>query len=82
MCKLVGYKKFKSKSGRECCVASVVTPYNQRSLDNGCVGSKVEDVFLPDNCMNLLQPSDIGCDLNMIYECSNGRAYLIDVQVI
>lgn len=82
MCKLVGYKKFKSKKGNECCVISVVTPYNQRSLDNGCVGSKTEEVFLPENCFNLLQPSDIGCDLNLVYECSGGRAYLVDIEVV
>lgn len=82
MCRLVGYKKFTSKKGKEYCVVNVVSPYNQRDLDRGCVGEKTEEIFLPENCLNLLAPGDIGCELNMTYDYSGGRAYLVDVEVV
>lgn len=81
MCRLVGYKRFTSKKGKEYCVANVVSQYSQRDEERGCVGEKTEEIFLPDNCLKLLKPEDVGCELDMTYEYSGGRAYLVDVAV-
>lgn len=81
MAKLQGYKKFTGKNGKDYCVANVVTPYTQRDMDRGCVGSKVEEVFLPDSQRDILTPADIGKELDLSYEFSGNRAYLIGVSV-
>lgn len=82
MCRLVGYKRFTSKKGKEYCVANVISTYSQRDIDRGCVGEKTEEIFLPENCFNLLKPEDVGRELDMSYDYSGGRAYLVDVAVI
>ena len=62
MSKLVGYKRFTSKKGERYCVAQVVGDFSQRDIDNGCCGSKVEEVFLPAERVDELNPSHIGKD--------------------
>lgn len=79
MAKLVGYKKFVSKKGKEFCVANVVSPYTDRDIERDCVGSKVEEIFMPDNMCNFFSPSDIGRELDLSYEINGGRAYLCGV---
>ena len=83
MTKLVGYKRFTSKkNGKDYCVANVITTYNQRNIDAGCVGNAVEEIFMPDELYDLLKPGDVGKELQLDYELSGGRAYLVDVSVI
>lgn len=82
MTKLVGYKKITSKkSGKEFCVASVVQDVSEREKENGFIGQKVDELFLPESQLNLLKPSDIGKELSLDYELSGGRAYLVNVAV-
>lgn len=78
MGKLVGFKKFTSKAGKVYCVANVVTPYSQRELDNGYVGDKVEEMFLPDDKKELLKASDVGKDIDFVYDIVGNRAYIVD----
>lgn len=82
MTKLVGYKKFVSKkNGKTYCVAEVVQDLSQREIENGAVGQKVDEVFLPEEKVDLLKPTDIGKELILDYELSGGRAYLVNVTV-
>lgn len=82
MTKLVGYKKITSKkSGKDFCVASVVQDVSEREKENGFVGQKVDEIFLPESQLDLLKPSDIGKELLLDYELSGGRAYLVNVTV-
>lgn len=82
MTKLVGYKKITSKkSGKEFCVASVVQDVSEREKENGFIGQKVDEIFLPEVQLDLLKPSDIGKELLLDYELSGGRAYLVNVAV-
>lgn len=80
--KLVGYKHFKSKKGVDFCVANVVTAYNDREASNGCVGAKVEEIFLPEAQLNYLAVNDIGKEVKLAYEISGGRAYLVQLEVV
>lgn len=83
MTKLVGFKKFVSKkNGKEYCVANVVRDYEQREISNGCIGQKVEEIFLPEEKTNYLRPEHIGKELQFSYEISAGRAYIVDVEVV
>lgn len=81
MCRLVGYKRFKSKKGKNFCVANIVSGYSNRDIERNCVGEKVEEIFLPDEQYDLLTPDDIGRELSFDYDMSGGRAYLIGVTV-
>ena len=82
MTKLVGYKIITSKkSGKDFCVASVVQDVSERENESGCIGKKVDEIFLPEAQLDLLTPSDIGKELLLDYELSGGRAYLVNVAV-
>lgn len=81
MPKLLAYKKFTSKAGKLCCVATVSSPLNQRDIDNGFVGVKIDEVFLPDSLIDYLKPEHINHDVFLEYSVSNGRAFLENVTV-
>lgn len=82
MAKLVGYRRFTSKkNGQEYCVASVVSDLSDTEKSNGYVGQKTEDIFLPAEQINFLNPSHIGKELVCDYTISSGRAYLNHVSV-
>lgn len=82
MSTLIGYRRFKSrKNNKEYCVANVLSSYNDREIENGCAGEKVDEIFLPDKFLNTLQPSDIGSPIRFDYEVSGGRAYIIDLSI-
>lgn len=78
---LVGFKRFKSKAGKDLCVANVVTPYNQRDLEKGYSGSDAQQIFLPEHQVNMLTDKDVGKTVQLLYEVSNGRAYLTEFVV-
>lgn len=82
MSKLVGFKHFTSKKGANFCVANVVTEYSAREITIDCVGSKVEEIFLPADQLTYLIPSDIGKEVRLEYEISGGRAYLTKFEVV
>lgn len=82
MTKLLGYKRFTSKkNGKEFCVACVVQDFSDREKENGSVGQKVDEIFMPENQYNLLKPEHIGKELVLDYELSGGRAYLVNVSI-
>lgn len=83
MTKLVGYRKFaSSKNGKEYCVAQVVSDVTEREVNRGFVGQKVEELFLPEDQIDVFKPSDIGKEIETTYELSGGRAYLVKVSVL
>ena len=82
MAKLVGYKNFTSKKGVDYCVAEVVSEATERDKQNGLVGCKVEEIFLPEDKINFFNPSHIGKEVKFDYELSGGRAYLVDVSIV
>ena len=74
--KLVGFKRFKSKKGNECCVANVVTSFTPAENSRGSYGSDVQSVFLPEDQVDMLTEKDIGKDVELNYNIVAGRAYL------
>lgn len=80
--KLIGYHRFTSKKNKNFCVATIVVPCTERELANDYVGSKTEDVFLPDNLYDLLKPKDIGKDVEIDYAIVGGRAFVDDFRVL
>lgn len=77
MSTLIGFKKFTGKNGKDYCVANVLGDYSARDIERGCVGQKVEEVFLPNEQFNYLNSSDVGKPVKMEFEYSGNRAYLV-----
>ena len=83
LCKLVGYKRICSKSGKMFCIAQCVSEFTEREKHDGFVGSSVKEVFLPDSQYDFLNPSHIGKDLSLNYDITgNGRAVLNSVDIV
>ena len=82
MPKLLGYKKFTSKAGKKCCVATVAFDLTENEKLNGSVGVRVDNnLFMPESQVDLLKPENIGHELLLDYTVSSGRAYLQSVTV-
>lgn len=81
MYKLIGFRRFTGKNGKNFCVATVTSAFNQHDVDNGACGERSQDVFLPDTMIDYLKPADIGKPAHLDYEITGGRAYLIGFSV-
>ena len=82
MPKLISYKKFAGKKdGKQYCVATVTSELTAVDKQNGYVGCKVEELFMPENLVNLFKPEDIGHEVVCDYNISGGRAFLTNVTV-
>lgn len=57
---LIGYRKFTSKKGTNCCIVSLVVDYSDFDVQHGACGQKVDEVFIPENCHGLIQPNSVG----------------------
>lgn len=79
--KIVGFKRFTSKKGKDFCVANCVSDFSDREYDNGCCGQKIEEIFMPEADYDLLQPEHIGKIATFEYEINNGKAYLVKVDI-
>lgn len=83
MTKLLGYRRFKStKNNKEYCTAMVVHDLTERERMSGSVGQKSESLFLPDELYDYLRPDDIGKEVILDYEISDGRARLVGLAVV
>lgn len=78
---LLGYKKGISKKGKPYCVMHVATECTPSDKESGFVGVKAETIFLPDDLVDMLKPSDLGHDVICDYSVSGGRAFLDNVTI-
>lgn len=76
MYKLLGIGKLTSKAGKLFTIFHVSSPFAQRDLLKGCVGDKVEAIFLPDELVAFVDYSMVGKDIELDFEVNNGKAYL------
>ena len=79
---LLGIKRFTSKEGKAFAVLEVSTPFSDREQKLGCVGSRVEEIFLPDSLHGKSESLAVGSPLGIDYEVINGRAYVDDVYTL
>lgn len=78
---LIGYRKFNSKAGKACCIVSLLSDYSQGEISYGAVGKKCEDLFLPDDCHNLIVPAVIGKTCFLKYgEGFNGKPAVVGIE--
>lgn len=76
---LLGVKKFTSKDGRNFCILETSVPFSDREIQNGCRGSRVEEVFLPDRLHGKADSLTVGGQIAFDYSVTGGRAYVDDV---
>lgn len=84
MSQLLGYRKFAGRkdASKTYCVATIASELTDKERQNGWVGLKVEEVFMPDDLVNFFKPEHLGRELVLDYNISNGRAYLVNVTVL
>lgn len=81
--KLVGYHTFKSRDGVVYYVVDVIAPVTSMDKSRGYFGpEKVESIFITEELWNRLSLELIGRILLCTFEVSNGRAYLVNFEVI
>ncbi len=78
---LVGFKRFTSKKGNPLCVAIVQTPFTAKDNERGSYGADVEQVFLPSEQYEYLNPKDIGKPVTLSWNIVGGRAFLTEITV-
>lgn len=79
---LVGFKRFRSKAGKDMCLAQIVSDATERDVQFGAVGQLVEEVFMPDTHVNFFKVEDIGKPVQFVYEMSGNRAFMVDVKIV
>lgn len=80
--KIIGYRKFTSKAGKECLMCDCVQELSERDKASGAVGQKCCTEFIPESCWNLfVDDKCIGKTLVCHYTISGGRAYLDKVEI-
>jgi hypothetical protein len=75
----LGVKKFTSKDGRNFCILETSAPFSDREIANGCKGSRVEEIFLPEHLHNKADTLTVGGQIAFDYTVVSGRAYVDDV---
>lgn len=78
---LLGVKKFAAKSGKHYEVMVLASDVDERDASSGSFGKLVEEIFVPEQMMGVLQPENVGKEVVLDYEVKGGRAYLIGFNV-
>lgn len=80
--KILGYRKFNSKTNIPCCIVQALTEFSEAERNRGAFGQKVEEVWVPDKFQNLIIPSSVGKEITVAYNVGSDRkAYITDVKV-
>lgn len=84
MTKLINVHNFHSnKQNKDYSVIQVLRDITQRERDNGYIGDVIlEEIFLPDNLVNVLGLSDINQELDLQYSVIGGKAILDNIVVL
>lgn len=79
--KILGFRKFTSKEGKNCCIVTVLAPYTDREVTHGARGTKAEEVWIPEDYQSAIQDNAVGKMLVVGYSIVGGRAYINSVAV-
>ena len=77
---LVGFKRG-SFEGRKYESFWVATDLKEKDIQNGSAGMSVEKFYTPEDLIGLLRPEDVGKELALDFEVTNGKAYLLSFTV-
>lgn len=79
MNKVLGFRKFNSKTGKPFCILQTCKPFTDRELEYGACGQKIEEIWLPESCHAQVNPQVIGKVANITYNVQGGKAYVDSV---
>lgn len=79
--KILGYRKFNSKTGKPFCILQTVTPYTDRELEYGACGSKIEEVWVPEQFHELVNPQSVGKTAHISYTVDGNKAYIAGITI-
>lgn len=81
MVQLLNIHKFHSNAkNKDYCVIQVLRALTVREKNQGYFGDNIsEEIFLPDDLVNVLSVSDIGSNINLEYEVFGGKANLVNI---
>lgn len=82
MSKILNVHNFHSnKTNKDYSIIQILRPISTRERNQGYLGDTIsEDVFLPDNLVGSVGLSDIGHDIELVYEVVGGKANLVNIQ--
>lgn len=75
---ILGFSKFKSRKGVECCVMQLSRDFNSRELLAGSVGKRVEEVFLSDDIIGVFDVNNVGKSCDVFY---NRNGFVTDIVI-
>ena len=79
---IIGYSKFTSKKGNQCCILRFVRDVTDNEKNFGSYGMKAEEIFVPENQINLVNESILGKKLVLNYTCNEfGAARLENISI-
>lgn len=80
---IIGVRKFTAKSGRKCCIVSVVREYTNFEANGVEVvaGRAVENIWIPEHCSDKVTGKDVGKKLVLDSTYANGKTYVNGVTV-
>lgn len=73
---ILGFNKFKSKKGTDCCTIQLARDFSANEQAAGSCGQRVEDAFLPMELAHLAVSDNIGKFCNLYF---NRNGYLVDI---
>ena len=79
--KILGFRKFVSKTGKPTCIVQVAVPYTDREIEKGACGTKVEEVWIPEQFQHLFNAQAVGKNALIIYEVVGKNAYVYSVEI-
>jgi len=75
---ILGFKKFKSKAGKDCCVLQLVRDFTPSEVASGSIGRGIEEVFLPIELSHLAIPENVGSLCELYF---NRNGFLFDIKI-
>lgn len=79
----LGFRKFVSSKGNNCCIVNLLDDYTQFDIQHGASGQKVNEVFLPKSCHSLILPSCIGKYCELEYGVGNyGKPAVVGIRFL
>lgn len=81
MGQIVGFSKFKSKKGSDCCIIKVLTPATERDNQFGHFGHVLNEIFVPDRQHGDITEDVIGHEVTVNYDYYNGKGFVNSISI-
>lgn len=82
MQKIIGYKKFSSKSGVNYCILNVQKDWSKSEQKRGAVGQTFDEIWVQDEQTKLISENSIGKEIKTLYEKVGACWQLAEFEII